>query len=278
MLDYYDNTTNRINFYYFLKDYKRKMNYVISGATYLSRAIVIAVFMTAVIYIVKIHKMNLYKIIVCYTFNTYVVTLGFITGLLQQPWNFSTQISCNYLPFYDDVTQMTLNYLLFIPMGILLPMISSKLGTSFRLGGVVLGVSIGIEVIQMFFLGRFADINDVIANTLGGISGFMLYVLFRKTILDKRETNFGIGTLSIYFSIIGLFLGLEKNGVSIGDVILYNWGINTLKGEIYTNCIMLFFGMAGLLVGWKNGDAFLSCEGKKVSMLLLIVTLMKVIF
>lgn len=255
------------------------MEYLISGAAYLSQAIIIAAIITAIIYIVRRQKINPYKVATYYAFSTYVVVVGLVTGLLQQPWDFSTQISYNYLPFCDlDMAQMMMNCLLFVPMGFMMPMLSRKISTCFRAGSITFGASIGIEVIQMFFLGRYADINDVIANGLGGIIGFGLYVFFQRTVLNKRERHDGIGTLSMYFGLIGLFLGLAKNGISIGDVILYNWGIDTLSSPIYTTCVMLFFGMAGLLAGWKYRDDILARGGEIVSVLVIFFAMMKIIF
>ncbi len=255
------------------------MEYLISGAAYLSQAIIIAAVITAIICIIRRRKISPCKVATYYTFSTYVVVVGFVTGLLQQPWTFSTQISYNFLPFYDaDITQIILNCLLFVPMGFMLPMLSRRLSTLSKVGSIAFGVSIGIELIQLFFLGRFADINDVMANGLGGIIGFELYAFFQEAVFSKRERHDGVGTLSMYFGLIGLFFGLAKNGISIGDVILYNWGIDTLSNSVYTTCIMLAFGIVGLLVGWKYRDAILAREGKIVSVLVIFFAIMKIIF
>ncbi len=255
------------------------MEYLISGAAYLSQAIIIAAIITAIICIVRRQKTSSCKVAEYYTFSTYVVVVCFVTGLLQQPWAFSTQISYNFLPFHDvDMGQMILNCLLFMPMGFMLPMLSRKLSTLLQVGSIVLGVSIGIEVTQMFFIGRFADINDVIANSFGGLIGFGIYVFFRKSVLNKRESYDGVGTLSIYFALTGLFFGLGRNRISFGDVILYNWGIDTLSRPIYTICVMLTLGIVGLLIGRKDGDATFAREGKFASVMVIIFAIMKMCF
>jgi glycopeptide antibiotics resistance protein len=73
-------------------------------------------------------------------------------------------------------TQILLNVLICIPLGILLPLVMKKSYTGFL---PVLGISFAIafitEVAQLI-TGRNADIDDVLANTLGGLLGFALYV------------------------------------------------------------------------------------------------------
>ena len=75
-------------------------------------------------------------------------------------------------------TQIVLNILMCIPLGILLPLISKK-----RFGGFlpVLGFSFIITFLteaSQLLSGRSADIDDIIANSFGGVLGFALVVFF----------------------------------------------------------------------------------------------------
>jgi len=71
--------------------------------------------------------------------------------------------------------QIVLNMVMVMPMGFLLPIVSPK---RFSKVEVVLGVSFLVtmltEMVQYFTL-RGADIEDVIANTVGGVLGFGIY-------------------------------------------------------------------------------------------------------
>ncbi|MFD0050935.1 VanZ family protein [Actinomycetes bacterium NPDC127524] len=75
------------------------------------------------------------------------------------------------------------NVLMFVPLGILAPMLWQKFRRlkSILLLGVLM--SIGIEFLQFFELlvssemGRTVDIDDVICNTAGAILGYVLYRL-----------------------------------------------------------------------------------------------------
>src|SRR6185436_16380423 len=74
------------------------------------------------------------------------------------------------------------NLALFIPLGILLPLISNRFGRLKRVLLFALGLSLNIEAIQFLlrFFGnpRAVDIDDVILNTLGACVGFAIYKSF----------------------------------------------------------------------------------------------------
>ena len=73
--------------------------------------------------------------------------------------------------------QIVLNAVMVMPLGFLLPIVFPK---HFSRIETVIGVSFAItlitEMIQYFTL-RGADIDDIIANTIGGVLGFGLYVI-----------------------------------------------------------------------------------------------------
>lgn len=71
-------------------------------------------------------------------------------------------------------SQVTLNVLLFVPLGMLLPLVFPKKFNRFwKVSLCALCTTVAIETIQ-YFIGRSADIDDVIANALGGMLGFCL--------------------------------------------------------------------------------------------------------
>ena len=71
------------------------------------------------------------------------------------------------------------NVAMFIPSGIVLPIIYKRLDTFVKVllaGG---GISLCIEIIQLPFSVRATDIDDLILNTVGVIMGYGIYVLIR---------------------------------------------------------------------------------------------------
>ena len=74
------------------------------------------------------------------------------------------------------------NVALFMPLGVLLPLVSNRFRLLRRVLVVAFCLSVSIEATQFVlrFLGnpRAVDIDDVILNTLGGCLGFAFYKLF----------------------------------------------------------------------------------------------------
>ena len=84
---------------------------------------------------------------------------------------------------YDSKRDLYLNVIgnaaMFIPSGIVLPIIYKHLDT---FGKVLLaggGISLCIEILQLPFRVRATDIDDLILNTIGVIIGYGIYALIR---------------------------------------------------------------------------------------------------
>ena len=96
-----------------------------------------------------------------------------VTGI-GRPFGFRPRF--NFLPFVDMVKgpiDTALNVLLFLPLGVFLPLMYAELE---RAGTVALSafcLSAAIECIQMFGLG-ITDVNDLMTNTSGALLGFIL--------------------------------------------------------------------------------------------------------
>lgn len=97
----------------------------------------------------------------------------------------------NFVPFvnilqYDTAFDLLLNLIgnvgMFIPTGILLPLIYKKQN---GFGRVVLTgflISLTIEVIQLPFAMRASDVDDLILNTLGCAIGYGIFALVRAVV------------------------------------------------------------------------------------------------
>lgn len=71
------------------------------------------------------------------------------------------------------------NILIFVPFGILLPMMGErKIGFSDVLLGA-LALVLGIELFQLFSSFGVFDVDDIILNCLGAVLGYFGYVLYR---------------------------------------------------------------------------------------------------
>ena len=100
----------------------------------------------------------------------------------------------NLIPFvnlfdYDNKRDLLLNVIgnvaMFIPSGIVLPIVYKRLNTFGRVLVAGAGISLCIEIIQLPFRVRATDIDDLVLNTVGVIVGYGLYSLIQYV----RRTN-----------------------------------------------------------------------------------------
>ena len=82
---------------------------------------------------------------------------------------------------YDSKRDLLLNVIgntaMFIPSGIVLPIVYKRLNTSWKVILAGAGISLCIEIIQLPFSVRATDIDDLILNTIGVIVGCGIYTL-----------------------------------------------------------------------------------------------------
>lgn len=78
--------------------------------------------------------------------------------------------------------QLLGNIVLFVPMGLLLPLVWSKLRPARTIIGAALAASVTIEVVQYLQqsmgMKRSVDIDDVILNVVGALIGWLLFRMF----------------------------------------------------------------------------------------------------
>lgn len=82
-----------------------------------------------------------------------------------------------------------LNIFLFIPLGFLCPLMSKTLeraGNTFFIG---LGLSLFIEIVQLFTLYRATDIDDLITNVIGAMIGYLCFRLIAKLRIVKLHSS-----------------------------------------------------------------------------------------
>ena len=80
--------------------------------------------------------------------------------------------------------QLLLNIAMFLPYGLLLPVAAHKLRSLPATATVVLLTTMGIETVQ-YFIGRSADVDDVIMNFLGGVLGYGCFYLLNRSLADR---------------------------------------------------------------------------------------------
>lgn len=95
----------------------------------------------------------------------------------------------NLIPFvnlfdYDNKRDLLLNVIgntaMFIPSGIVLPIIYKKLNRYWKVVAAGAMISLCIEIIQLPFSVRTSDVDDLILNTLGVVIGYGIYAAVKR--------------------------------------------------------------------------------------------------
>ena len=86
----------------------------------------------------------------------------------------------------EAVINIVGNICLFIPTGIILPVLYRKLDRFLKVLLAGAGMSFAIEMIQLLFPGSVTDIDDLILNTAGAVIGFGIYRLFAAIARAQR--------------------------------------------------------------------------------------------
>ena len=193
------------------------MEKILLGSSYLAQAIVMATIAFAVISTIYYLRYN--KKIICqpgwiikYIFLVYIATVGMVTRVLDiTSWSYGGFTAWNIVPFVNESWKlMLLNTLMFLPMGLFVPIFIKKIKWNYG-KAIIVGtlISLMIEFVQVVFAGRIGDIDDIIFNTLGFGTEALVLVMIN-------------GFLSIPF--------YEKT-VSIGDMILDSLSLNSWSGN-----------------------------------------------
>lgn len=88
--------------------------------------------------------------------------------------------------------QLLLNIAMFVPLGFLLPVVLPRMRALWKTGLASLAVTVSIETLQ-YFLGRSADIDDVIMNLAGGITGYLLFLVLSRMLSGSALWRAALG-------------------------------------------------------------------------------------
>ena len=90
-----------------------------------------------------------------------------------------------YLLDYEALWEAKLNVIgnitMFMPIGIVWPVVFRKLDTHGKVLAAGTGFSLVIEILQLPFFDRVSDVDDLILNSLGFALGYGIYLLVKKT-------------------------------------------------------------------------------------------------
>ncbi|MDO4555745.1 MAG: VanZ family protein [Lachnospiraceae bacterium] len=81
--------------------------------------------------------------------------------------------------------QLLTNIAMFVPYGVLIPAVFSRMRKWWKTGITVFATSFVIEAVQ-YFIGRSSDVDDLIMNTIGGCLGYGIFFLL-DICLNKKK-------------------------------------------------------------------------------------------
>jgi glycopeptide antibiotics resistance protein len=114
-----------------------------------------------------------------------------------------------------DIGEIILNVLAFIPFGIYISMLKPNWSFLKKIVPIA-GVSLLFEVLQFIFAIGGSDITDLMGNTLGGIIGVGVYIVFCKLFSTKANKILNvlalIGTICIIALVLLLIFGVIRFG------------------------------------------------------------------
>lgn len=173
--------------------------------------ILIPLFMTFVFIMGLLAKFKIQRYSVLqYTFlTTFVIYLLTVLHLVFFPIDVNIGKYANQTPWYNtlniipiitiDIKTFLLNIIMLIPFGMYLPLLNKKLDSIRKAVQYGLLLSISFEIIQLLIrvaLGssRSSDINDLVANVLGSVLGYLFIKrLLEVKILKSLLPRFSVG-------------------------------------------------------------------------------------
>lgn len=105
---------------------------------------------------------------------------------------------------------MFLNFVLFIPYGLLLPLVFRSCRRNWKKVVSIWGLtSLIIEVLQLFG-GRYAEIDDFLTNIFGAFSGYMIYTCINEW--KNHRKKMVISIVSLCMALLICFIGIYAVG------------------------------------------------------------------
>jgi len=153
-----------------------------------------------------------YHILTAVVFAVYVVGVYHFTGAGTIYDGFRYQLELrkeqlNFVPFTNeiDIVAYFLNVLLFIPLGLLAPVIWQKMNKLIHVIGIGFFFTLLIEISQLLN-NRRTDVDDILMNAFGAVVGFVLFRIWDKFTKSKYQISSPI-VVELFICILVVFIG-----------------------------------------------------------------------
>lgn len=146
-------------------------------------------------------KQTTIHIVTVFVFCYYLIGVLTMTGIGKLK-SFSPNIVL--IPFLDMISgpiDTVLNIILFVPLGLFLPLLYRKYNRISSVALTSLLFSLSIEIVQMFGRGS-TDINDLITNTVGASLGYFIYKLLSKLMRKDIQEQFQSNKINVEIEVL----------------------------------------------------------------------------
>lgn len=189
-----------------------------------------------ILFIYKVIYKNVFdgeKRITAKTFILLVLLIGYLFLVfaltnLNRGANYTDLINVNIFSGYIDAWNswsllafqlIVFNVILFIPLGILLPLLNRKCNSLRAVFVIALGFSLFIELFQLTTHSGIFELDDIFHNTLGAVLGYLLFKVFRDLAKNKRvhfKSVMKAAIIPVSFAVLffgaQIFYGMQEFG------------------------------------------------------------------
>lgn len=127
-----------------------------------------------------------WRLLIGFLFTAYIYCVLQLTILSREPGNYGG-VDWRFLARWgesdDQKAFLLANIIMFIPFGVLAPMLGKAMGHILVLLPAALACSIGVEAMQLKYQLGFCQLDDVAANSAGCLIGFLIFLMLRDIYL-----------------------------------------------------------------------------------------------
>lgn len=120
------------------------------------------------------------------------------------------------MPFLRWFSNLAGNLLIFVPLGLYLPMLFQRMRRFASACLVIVAISVLLEVLQYLLGTGSTDVDDLLLNTLGGICGYGLFSLIARPATSPGTALMRTLVLSVCFAIAGYTVAYRGFGLYLG--------------------------------------------------------------
>lgn len=134
----------------------------------------------------KVSWLFLWRLLVGFLFITYMYCVLQLTIFSREPGNYGA-VDWRFLVRWNENDAqkafLLANIIMFIPFGVLLPMFGKNMSHILIALPIALACSVSIEALQLKYQLGFCQLDDVVANSVGFLIGYLVFLTIRDVYL-----------------------------------------------------------------------------------------------